>query len=168
MFDFKVSIHDDFDEACLRFTARHNITELAGQMRLNPQTLRNKLNPAQAHQLTCMELLDLTDMTEDASLLDGLLAQINCMPAVPVNEIADKNLATYTLQATAAVGSIAASAATGEQPCPQRKSLLLEGVNAGIRHLSLIGLLIQGRVEGSPAFASAVGTIASIATNGMV
>lgn len=168
MFDYRISTQSYFSDAMLAFSLKHNMTKLAAQVGINPQTLRNKLNPEQAHQLSCVELLALTDLTEDATLIDGLLAQLNCMPAVPVNEVAEGNMADYALHATVAIGSVAASAVSKERQTQQCKRSLVESVNAGIRHLSLIGLLIQGRVEGSPAFASAVGTIASIATNGMV
>ncbi|CAH6302050.1 Phage regulatory protein CII (CP76) [Pantoea agglomerans] len=42
---------------------------------MRAQTLRNKLNPDQPHQLTVQEVLVLTDVT---TLIDGLLAQIQC------------------------------------------------------------------------------------------
>ncbi|MGC6386675.1 phage regulatory CII family protein [Ewingella sp. S1.OA.A_B6] len=168
MFDYRVSKQNHFDEACKAFVNRHNIAELAADMGTKPQILRNKFNPEQPHKLTCEEVLLITDLTEDAALLDGMLAQINCLPSVPVNELATLNLSTYALQATAAVGSIAADAVRGGNVTSQRRMSLLDGVNAGIRHLSLIGLIVQGRVQASPALASAVGTIASITTNGMV
>lgn len=168
MFDYRVSKQNHFNDSCATFALKHNMAKLAQQLSLNPQTLRNKLNPEQEHQLSCVELLALTDLTEDATLIDGLLAQLHCMPAVPVNEVADGNMAAYALHATAAVGSIAAGAVSKERQTQQCKRSLVESVNAGIRHLSLIGLLIQGRVEGSPALASAVGAIASITTNGLV
>lgn len=168
MFDYRVSKQNHFDEACKAFVNRHNITELAADIGTKPQILRNKFNPAQPHKLTCEEVLLITDLTEDAALLDGMLAQINCLPSIPVNELATSNLSTYALQATAAVGSIAASAVSNERSTLQSKNSLLESVNAGIRHLSLIGLVVQGRVQASPALASAVGAIASITTNGMV
>jgi hypothetical protein len=168
MFDYRVSKQDHFDEACKAFVVRHNISELAEEMGTKPQILRNKFNPAQPHKLTCDEILQITDITEDASLLDGMLAQINCLPSVPVNEVAESKLSTYALQATAAVGSIAADAVRGGKVCAQRRMSLLAGVNAGIRHLSLIGLVVQGRVQASPAFASAVDAIANITTSGMV
>lgn len=167
MFDYRVSKHSHFDESCIAFAAKHNMTKLAAQLGINPQTLRNKLNPDQVHQLSCAELLALTDLTEDAMIIDGLLAQLSCMPAVPVNEIAEGNMVDYALRATAAVGSVAASAVSKERQTLQCKRSLLESVNAGIRHLSLIGLVVQGRVHASPALASAVGAIASITTNGM-
>ncbi|WP_338574767.1 phage regulatory CII family protein [Erwinia billingiae] len=109
---------------------RHNLTELATLMGTKPQILRNKFNPEQPHKLTCEEVLLITDLTEDASLLDSMLAQINCLPSVAVNEIVTSNLSTYALQAAAAVGSIAADAVKGGAVSSQRRMSLLEGVNA--------------------------------------
>ncbi|STT82040.1 phage regulatory protein [Klebsiella pneumoniae] len=47
MFDFRISKHPHFDEACRLFALRHNMTKLAGRAGMNVQTLRNKLNPDQ-------------------------------------------------------------------------------------------------------------------------
>lgn len=168
MFDFQVSNHPHFDNACRAFSVRHNLSKLARTIGMKEQTLRNKLNPDQVHQLTAIEIAVITDVTEDATLIDGLLAQMKCMPAVPVNELAEDNIASYTLHATAAIGSLAAGAVSKERHTRQAKNAIMESVNAGIRHLSLIGLAIQGRVEGSPVLASAVGAVASVATNGMM
>lgn len=103
MFDFQVSTHSHFDEACREFAAKHNIIQLAKKAGLNPQTIRNKLNPEQVHQLTVREMLILTDLTEDATLVDGMLAQLQCLPCVPVNEVAQEKLSSYVLKATAEV-----------------------------------------------------------------
>ncbi len=72
MFDFQVSKHPHFDDACRSFAQRHNLADLAVEASMNVQMLRNKLNPDQKHQLTCADLMRLTDVTEDASLLDAL------------------------------------------------------------------------------------------------
>lgn len=45
MFDYKISKHPHFDEACRAFALRHNMAKLAGRAGMNVQTLRNKLNP---------------------------------------------------------------------------------------------------------------------------
>jgi hypothetical protein len=37
----------------------------------------------------------LTDLTEDSTLVDGFLAQIHCLPCVPVNELAKDKLQSY-------------------------------------------------------------------------
>ncbi|MFS7239746.1 phage regulatory CII family protein [Serratia proteamaculans] len=162
MFDYAVSKHPHFDEACRQFPARHNVTSLAKQIGMNAQTLRNKFSPGQPHQLTCTELLTITDVTEDSSLLDALLAQISCMPSVPVNEASTGNIPTYALQATAAVGNVAAAAVQGDHKTPVRKSALLESVNTAIRHLSLIGLTVQNRIQSTPALASTVDVLGGL------
>ena len=65
--------------------------ELADKAGIKPHTLYNKLNPEQPHQLTPREIWTLTDLTEDSTLVDGFLAQIHCLPCVPVNELAKRN-----------------------------------------------------------------------------
>ncbi|MGM3366129.1 phage regulatory CII family protein, partial [Escherichia coli] len=69
MFDYKISKHPNFDEACRAFALRHNMTKLAERAGMNVQTLRNKLNPDQPHQLTAPEIWLLTDLTEDSTLV---------------------------------------------------------------------------------------------------
>lgn len=92
MFDYRVSKHPHFDEACRAFALRHNMAKLAERAGMNVQTLRNKLNPDQPHQLTPPEIWVLTDITEDSALVDGFLAQIHCLPCVPLNEVAKEKL----------------------------------------------------------------------------
>ena len=110
MFDFKLSTHTHYDDACRKFALAHNMEDVAKQSGMRAQTLRNKLNPDQPHQLTVLEVLALTDVTEDATLVDGLLAQIQCLPCVPVNEVADEKFPLYVMKATAEVGQLAAGA----------------------------------------------------------
>lgn len=69
MFDYKISKHPHFDEACRAFALRHNMAKLAERAGMNVQTLRNKLNPDQPHQLTAPEIWLLTDLTEDSTLV---------------------------------------------------------------------------------------------------
>ncbi len=56
MFDYQVSKHPHFDEACRAFALRHNLVQLAERAGMNVQILRNKLNPAQPHLLTAPEI----------------------------------------------------------------------------------------------------------------
>lgn len=48
MFDYRVSKHPHFEDACRAFALRHNMAKLAERAGMNVQTLRNKLNPEQA------------------------------------------------------------------------------------------------------------------------
>ena len=162
MFDFQVSTHSHYDDACRAFSARHNLRELADRVGMNQQTLRNKLNPEQVHQLTAPEIATLTDVTEDATLIDGLLAQMKCLPAVPVNEVKAERMTHYVMHATAELGKVAAAAVSGERMTASRTSAFMENVNAGIRCLSLIGLTVHARVHSNPNLASTVDAISGI------
>ncbi|STL84522.1 phage regulatory protein CII [Escherichia coli] len=113
MFDYKISKHPHFDEACRAFALRHNMAKLAERSGMNVQTLRNKLNPDQPHQLNAPDIWLLTDLTEDSTLVDGFLAQIHCLPCVPINEVAKEKLPHYVMSATAEIGRVAAGAVTG-------------------------------------------------------
>lgn len=113
MFDYQVSKHPHFDEACRAFALRHNLVQLAERAGMNVQILRNKLNPSQPHLLTAPEIWLLTDLTEDSTLVDGFLAQIHCLPCVPINEVAKEKLPHYVMSATAEIGRVAAGAVLG-------------------------------------------------------
>lgn len=162
MFDYQVSKQPHFNNACRTFGQRHNIAQLARRVGMNEQTLRNKLNPDQVHQLTAPEIALLTDVTEDATLIDGLLAQMKCMPAVPMNEVKAERMTHYVMQATAELGKVAAAAVSGERMTASRTSAFMENVNAGIRCLSLIGLTVHARVQSNPTLASTVDAISGI------
>lgn len=69
MFDYQTSKHAHFDAACRAFAIEHNLEDVAAAVGMRSQVLRNKLNPAQPHRLTCDELLAITDYTEDAVFL---------------------------------------------------------------------------------------------------
>lgn len=162
MFDYCVSKQPHFDEACCQFAKRHNMAELARRAGMNVQTLRNKLNPEQPHQLTPPEFWVLTDLTEDSTLVDGFLAQIHCLPCVPINELACEKLPVYVMQATAEVGQIAAGTVSKEQMTPSRKHSMIESVNAGMRCLALAALALDARLKASPTMSNAVDTVTGI------
>lgn len=115
MFDYRISKHPHFNEACRTFALRHNMAKLAERAGMNVQTLRNKLNPEQPHQLTAPDIWLLTDLTEDSTLVDGFLAQIHCLPCVPTNEVAREKMPQYVLKATSEIGRVAACAVYGVQ-----------------------------------------------------
>lgn len=169
MFDYQISKQPHFDDACRQFAQRHNMAELAKRAGMNMQTLRNKLNPEQPHQLTAPEIMVLTDLTEDATLVDGFLAQIHCLPCVPVNELVAEKLPEYVMGATASVGQIAGSAMSKERMTPSHKHSLVESANAGMRFLALAALSVDARLKTNPAMTSAVDTMTGIgATFGLL
>ncbi|MGY0155892.1 phage regulatory CII family protein [Edwardsiella tarda] len=163
MFDYQTSKHAHFDAACRAFTRVHNVEEVAAAIGMRrPQVLRNKLNPDQPHQLTVPDIIAITDYTEDACLLDGLLAQINCLPAVPRNEAKPGNLSLCTLQATASVGALAAEAVSPGHMTAARRTAILDQANAAIRNLSLITLSIEARLHTAPMMAAAIDVVTAM------
>jgi len=156
MFDFQTSTHNHYEEACRKFALTHNMRELAQQAGMKVQTLRNKLNPDQVHQLTVTEVLLLTDLTEDATLMDGMLAQLHCLPCVPVNEHASEKFSAYVLNASAQVGTLAASAANHASITTSCRRGIVEAANTGIRCMMLAALAVQARIHSNPTIASTV------------
>ncbi|CAI1921394.1 phage regulatory CII family protein [Serratia liquefaciens] len=156
MFDFENSIHSHLDSACRRFALEHNLAELAPALNISAQVLRNKLNSEQPHELTLSQLVTLTAITDDAAILDGLLAQLNCLPAVPTNEVKPNSLPTHTLNATAAIGAIAGETASTAPMTQSRKNAILDRANQAIRDLSLIVVSVEARFQSTPVLAAAV------------
>jgi hypothetical protein len=161
MFDYQTSIHSHFDTACRRFSLAHNLTELAAVIGISAQVLRNKLNPEQPHRLTVNELIMLTDITDDSAVLDGLLAQLKCLPAVPVNEAKPDNLPLHALSATAAIGVIAGEAISAAPMTQLRRNAILDRANQAIRDLSLLVVSVESRFHTTPVLASAMDVISS-------
>lgn len=74
MFTEYASKHPHWISACQRFAASHNMAEITQRAGMNPQLLRNKLNPDQPHELTVAELIAITQASDgDETLFDGAL-----------------------------------------------------------------------------------------------
>lgn len=162
MFDFKVSTQSQFDEACRKFASTHNMQDLSERAGMKVQTLRNKLNPDQVHKLNVDEVLLLTDLTEDATLVDGMLAQLQCLPCVPVNEMAKEKYSAYVMKATAEVGVLAASAFGADKVTASCRRGIVDAANTGIRCMMLAALAVQTRIHSNPTLASTVDAISGL------
>lgn len=167
MFDYQTSKHPHFDDACRTFAHEHNLEEVADAVGMRPQILRNKLNPLQPHRLTCDELLAITDATEDARILDGLLRQINCQPSVPINNATHENMQLCALTAAASVGAIAGEAVSTERMTQARRNQILDRASDAIRSLSLIVYSVEARFQSVPVLAAAVDIVTTNAAGMM-
>jgi hypothetical protein len=161
MFDYLTSKHSHFDAACRAFAQANNLEEIALALAMRPQVLRNKLNPDQPHRMTVDELLAITDFTEDARLLDGVLAQINCLPSVPVNNATENSMQVCALTATASMGAIAGEAVSAEKMTALRKNAILDRANDAIRNLSMLVYSVEARFQSAPVLAAAVDLVTS-------
>ncbi|MGL4353864.1 MAG: phage regulatory CII family protein [Aeromonas popoffii] len=76
MFAEYQGIHRHWVSACQQFADNNKgkVADIARSIGMNPQTLRNKLNAEQEHELTVAELIAITIATEgDETLFDGAL-----------------------------------------------------------------------------------------------
>lgn len=167
MFDYQTSKHPHFDNACRTFALEHNLEDVADAIGMRSQILRNKLNPLQPHRLTCDELLAITDATEDARILDGLLRQINCQPSVPINNATHENMQLCALTAAASVGAIAGEAVSTERMTQARRNQILDRASDAIRSLSLIVYSVEARFQSVPVLAAAVDIVTTNAAGMM-
>jgi len=142
----------------------NNLEDIAQALGIRAQVLRNKLNPAQPHRLTCQELLAITDYTEDPRILDGLLRQLNCQPSVPVNNATHENMQLCVLTAAASVGAIAGEAVSTEKMTAARRNQILDRASDAIRSLSLIVYSVETRFQSVPVLAAAVDIVSANAT----
>jgi len=161
MYDYKVSVRNYLDDSCRAFSLAHNITDLAKAVGMQPATLRKKLNPEQSHQLTLPELLAIIDHTEDPTILDGMLRQINCEPSVPVNNATPDNMQVCALTAVASVGVIAGEAVSTEKMTVARRNQILDKASDAIRSLSLLVYSVESRFQTMPVLAAAVDVVNS-------
>ena len=117
--------------------------------------------------LTCVELLAITDCTEDGRLLDGMIAQINCMPSVPVNKATEANMQFCALSATANVGAIAGEAVSTDHMTAARRTQILDRARDAIRSLSVLAYTVESRLQSAPVIAAAVDIVTTSASSMM-
>lgn len=162
MFDSLINKH--FDSACRRFHGAHNAEELAPQVSIRAQVLRNKLNPDQPHHLTAVEVVRLTVVTGDRSLIDGLLMQAGCLPSVPYSSVPE-DLEILTLNAVSSMGVIAGEVSgikNGQRITQTRKNKILERVSYVIACSSMIAISLESRFHSTPSIAAAIDMVSSI------
>lgn len=115
MFTEYASKHPHWISACQRFAASHNMAEIAQRAGMNPQLLRNKLNPDQPHELTVAELIAITQAERAPSLphqaidLNAKIASIGqrALELTDRGRITRSERNTLVSVATSAMGSLA-------------------------------------------------------------
>ncbi|CNJ97076.1 regulatory CII family protein [Yersinia mollaretii] len=138
-----------WDSALRRFAGMTDIQKLAKSVAINPQTLRNKLNPAQPHELTVIEMLRITHVTGDYTLLDGLLAQLGRLPSMKMADRTDlRDLPECILQITAANGTLANETVllmADSRLSKRRKDAIVSQANNAVRDLAIFAYSIEER-----------------------
>ncbi|EMQ2082238.1 phage regulatory CII family protein [Yersinia enterocolitica] len=149
MFEKQTEKQLHWDSALRRFAGMTDIQKLAESVAINPQTLRNKLNPAQPHELTVVEMLRITHVTGDYSLLDGLLAQLGRLPSMKMADKADCcDFPECILQITAATGTLANETVqlmADNRLSKRQKDTMVTQVNKAVQNLAMFAYSIEER-----------------------
>ncbi|EKN4058340.1 phage regulatory CII family protein [Yersinia enterocolitica] len=149
MFEKQTGKQLHWDSALRRFAGMTDIQQLAESVAINPQTLRNKLNPAQPHELTVIEMLRITHLTGDYTLLDGLLAQLGRLSSMKMADKTDCcDLPECILQITAATGTLANETVqmmADNRLSKLRKDTMVTQANQAVQNLAMFAYSIEER-----------------------
>ncbi|MFM5717992.1 phage regulatory CII family protein [Aeromonas caviae] len=168
MFTECASKHPHWISACQRFAANHNMAEIAQRAGMNPQLLRNKLNPDQPHELTVAELIAITQASEgDETLFDGALFGCGLTAvAIPQAERAP-SLPHQAIDLNAKIASIGQHALEltdrGRITRSERNTLVSVATSA-MGSLAILIHDIEARFQAVPALACASDILMQAAT----
>lgn len=168
MFIEYASKHPHWISACQRFAASHNMAEIAQRAGINPQLLRNKLNPDQPHELTVAELIAITQASDgDETLFDGALFGCGLTAvAIPQAERAP-SLPHQAIDLNAKIASIGQRALEltdrGRITRSERNTLVSVATSA-MGSLAILIHDIEARFQAVPALACASDILMQAAT----
>jgi len=168
MFTEYASKHPHWISACQRFAASHNMAEIAQRVGMNPQLLRNKLNPDQPHELTVAELIAITQASDgDETLFDGALFGCGLTAvAIPKSERAP-SLPHQAIDLNAKIASIGQRALElterGRITRSERNTLVSVATSA-MGSLAILIHDVEARFQAIPALACASDILVQAAT----
>ena len=168
MFTEYASKHPHWISACQRFAASNNMAEIAQRAGINPQLLRNKLNPDQPHELTVAELIAITQASDgDETLFDGALFGCGLTAvAIPQAERAP-SLPHQAIDLNAKIASIGQRALEltdrGRITRSERNTLVSVATSA-MGSLAILIHDIEARFQAVPALACASDILMQAAT----
>ncbi len=108
MFKAGTSARTHWNSACKRFSENLNFEKVAAELSIPVEVLRNKLDPEHPVELSITELMTLSLTTGDTMLIDGMLAQMDCLPSLSLRIGREKSgLVERMFTASSNVSSIA-------------------------------------------------------------
>ncbi|MFM4908714.1 phage regulatory CII family protein [Aeromonas dhakensis] len=168
MFTEYASKHPHWISACQRFATSHNMAQIAQRVGMNPQLLRNKLNPDQPHELTVAELIAITQASGgDETLFDGALFGCGLTAvAIPKSERAP-SLPHQAIDLNAKIASIGQRALElterGRITRSERNTLVSVATSA-MGSLAILIHDVEARFQAIPALACASDILVQAAT----
>ena len=154
--------------AMRQFADRECLTDVANEVGMKPQMLRNKLLPEQPHQLSIHEMVKITKASGNRALVDGILLELNCTPSVSLeNYSADEHApltdrALEILTNSAAIGDIAKDIRVTNRVTERMRHAVMNRANRAMRELMIFTHEVEAKFQAVPVL-----TVASDAMQGM-
>lgn len=160
--------------ALRQFADMEVIKEVAESAQIRSQMLRNKLLPNQPHQLSVHELIEITRVSGNRCIVDGLLYELNCVSSVSVGELesADKTpLIERALEIStnaAQLGSIALDVKAQRRVTARMRH---EAVNRATRVMTELAIFVhdvEQKFQAIPVLSIAVDAVQTIPMPGLM
>ncbi|WP_434360904.1 phage regulatory CII family protein [Parasalinivibrio latis] len=155
-----------FDDSCVAFANRHNLEDVAKQVAMKPNMLRNKMNPNMQHQLTVRDMLAITEATGDDGLVRGIFCALDMVAAkVPANG-GGKSLVEHALVNAAHAGDLSRHAIelVGHSTLPRTKrQKLKESCHSALANMVLLVNELENRTASTNPF---IGMATDMVANG--
>lgn len=158
----------NFDEACVAFAGKHNMSDLANTLGIQRNVMRNMLNPEQARLLTPPLLIAISKATDDYSIVYTLLRELDIVAArLPLDssEATQETFLRRVLENSECAGDFSRMALehAGDQILPRStRNKIINQAQKGISNLVLLINDLENRTGGAqPFFAMGVDFIAN-------
>ncbi|WP_375751563.1 phage regulatory CII family protein [Vibrio sp. HN007] len=170
MCEFLSSAQQAFDEACIAFAQNNNMSDLADEIGLPKNVLRNMLNPEQPRLLTPPVLVAITKTTNDYTIWNSLSRDLDLVTAPIPSTASDSDNVTFlkrVLENSTAAGDLSRMALEhgGEHRLSRSaRNSIIDKAQLGISNLVLLISDLENRTQGtSPLLSMSL----DIVTNGM-
>ena len=157
-----------FDEACVVFAGNHNMCQLADEIGIKRNVLRNMLNPEQPRLLNVPVLFAISKATDDYSILSALLRDLDIAAAhIPfdASESEQETFLKRVLENSECAGDFSRMALehAGDQVLPRStRNKIINQAQKGISNLVLLINDLENRSgSAQPFFSMGVDFIAN-------
>ncbi len=151
MYVFCESKQKSFDDVCCAFANSENMEAIAREIEMKPGMLRNKLNPEQPHVLKPVEMIAISKVSGNYTLINCLLLGLDVVTA-PIDTDEDaENVFERLLKHSANAGelsSIALEHKNAMRLSRTHKQKIIKVAQAGIGNLVLLINDIEHRTSG--------------------
>ena len=155
-----------FNSACERFAAKYVTSDIAKAAGMQPQMLRNKLNPDQPHQLTAVEIIALYHATGDETLIDGLLFCCGLTAFELPKTLSDAKLIERTIELNANVsglGSHALQIHKNGRITRTQRNMVVNAATVAMGELAILINEIESKFQTVPGLGCAIDAARTVA-----